>query len=327
MQQNKKKTILMILITVLMVGLGAVAVITALRLRQLADQPVAPTAPQSQPRAAIPEAEFCTTAFTVAQSTCDGWCDDDSDCSTGYVCYVADGETAGVCRAETTDCDLADQDNACACPAADVVTCRTKLAYRDHANNTPGNYVYGNSGINLDELRIDNNEVVSPGEKFVYAITVGIATQSGTVVITDNLPSEVDYVDSIEECTMTNHRVVCDFDEVEFPQVAYIRVQAKSNIVANTSIRNRAEVVDGHANDSVCENVVQVAVGPTPTPTPTPTPAPDATPTPTLAPDVTPVPTIVAPELPQAGSIVPTFSIIMIGGVLLLAGLVGLLFW
>ncbi len=65
----KKKRIVTILIVIATLALAGVAVFTAIRLYQLRQEPVAPTAPTSQPQAAT-TAESCTAlAFTLTTPT------------------------------------------------------------------------------------------------------------------------------------------------------------------------------------------------------------------------------------------------------------------
>ena len=62
---NRKK-ILTILIVIATVILAGIAIFTAVRLYQLRNEPVAPTAPTSKPEAATPQTQSCTTlAFTI----------------------------------------------------------------------------------------------------------------------------------------------------------------------------------------------------------------------------------------------------------------------
>lgn len=74
-------------------------------------------------------------------------------------------------------------------------------------------------------------------------------------------------------------------------------------------------------------NVLAQETTPSPSPTPTLTPGPTATPIPTVTPTLTPKPTAtptpVSPELPEAGTIFPTFGLII--GAFLLIGLAAVL--
>lgn len=123
-QVNKKKTVILIVVSLVTVLLGVIAVVTALRLRNIGTEPVAPTAPSSKPQAVEPESpDACTVSFTITQSACDGWCNSDSDCGTGF-CYV-EGEggvvpepgTPGVCRNEACPTE-----KTCECPASPTPT-------------------------------------------------------------------------------------------------------------------------------------------------------------------------------------------------------------
>lgn len=58
-----KRNWYLILIAIATVVLGAIAVITAIKLYQLREKPVAPTAPESKPRAVSPQ---CTLEFSLA---------------------------------------------------------------------------------------------------------------------------------------------------------------------------------------------------------------------------------------------------------------------
>ncbi len=104
---NKKKivTVLIVIATVILAG---VAVFTAIRLYQLREEAVAPTAPTSEPAAAEPEdtgggggidpppgRSSCTISFTVAAEeityTCDSACTTDAQCQEAdedYICYT-----------------------------------------------------------------------------------------------------------------------------------------------------------------------------------------------------------------------------------------------
>lgn len=96
---SSKKTVVLVGVTLATVALGVVAVVTALRLRQIGPEPVVPTVPASQPQAAPEAISSCTNLFTVSTSTCGGWCDDDADCGGGVtVCDIQAGADSGVCR-------------------------------------------------------------------------------------------------------------------------------------------------------------------------------------------------------------------------------------
>ncbi len=114
---NKKKivTVLIVIATVILAG---VAVFTAIRLYQLREEAVAPTAPTSEPAAVEPEdtggesfsVSECTLSFTVAAQeapSCYETCTTSPDnCPTGLECQTVDAQTVCVdpdCP-EETDC-------------------------------------------------------------------------------------------------------------------------------------------------------------------------------------------------------------------------------
>ncbi len=117
---NKKKivTVLIVIATVILAG---VAVFTAIRLYQLREEAVAPTAPTSEPAAQVTEEEDttetevtaedeCTLSFTVAAQeapSCYETCTTSPDnCPTGLECQTVDAQTVCVdpdCP-EETDC-------------------------------------------------------------------------------------------------------------------------------------------------------------------------------------------------------------------------------
>ena len=101
-QKDRKKAILIVLITAMTLILSVVAIATAWRLRQVATVPVTPNVPQSIPQAAenpTPTPQLvCSVNFEVAKSSCDGWCDEDLDCESGMVCQITQGQMVGVCR-------------------------------------------------------------------------------------------------------------------------------------------------------------------------------------------------------------------------------------
>lgn len=124
--KNKIVTVLILVATIILAG---VAIFTAIRLYQLRQEAVAPTAPESKPKAAAPQA--CETlVFTLSTSTsspspsasatvsptstptqgepnsCGGSCGSNSNCKSGLFCYQ------GSCR--NPSCP---SDTDCNCPA------------------------------------------------------------------------------------------------------------------------------------------------------------------------------------------------------------------
>lgn len=394
-QPKNRKVVVYVALTMVMVLLGAVAVITALRLQQLATEPVAPNVPQSQPQAAG-ETNACVTDFTVATSACKGWCDGDNDCGDGFECFkTPDTAETGVCVAVTDECEPGEQDSTCECPQIGVVSCRDKLVYKDVSANTAGNYDLAESN------KLAANAEIGLNQQLVYAITLTSTEATGSATIEDTLPTTVTFKDAVTGCTHANGKVTCSYEGI-MPKTFAYRVQVKNNLVATVEIKNTATVKDIEGEEDVCEATVRYVVGPTNTPTPTPTPTNTPTPTTTPRPSATPttpansptpttpqthlacvnescqevsgggsdqcnddmdcarethlacvgqacqevdgggmdmcsddsdclvptpIPTTVPPDLPAAGAMTPTIAIIALGGVMLLAGLVGLLVW
>jgi hypothetical protein len=295
MNQNKhKKVIIYVGLTFVMVLLGAVAVITAMRLQQLATEPVAPNVPQSKPQAAaLPTAtvaptsdlKACITDFSVAKSVCQGWCNEDTDCATNFECYMEDEDAedpVGKCVAVTEDCLPETQTDECTCAEEKVISCKSKVVYKNVSTNTAGNYDLS------DANKLADNANVSSGDKLVYVVSL-ISNQAngeanGAAVIEDVIPNTLDILDyNEEECSEDGQTITCDFDGT-LPKQYVFWVQVKSNITASVDITNKATVVDENDNEDDCSATVKVVVGPTSTPTPgptaTPTPGPTATPTP-----------------------------------------------
>lgn len=90
--KNPIKNVVMAFALLLFV-VGAISVLLVSRKQELDSTPVAPNAPQSQPAAFIPEAETCSTSFTVPEAPAaiicgEGYCLSDSDCESGLTCVT-----------------------------------------------------------------------------------------------------------------------------------------------------------------------------------------------------------------------------------------------
>lgn len=90
--KNSFKSIFMAFALVLFI-VGSISVLLISRKQELDTTPVAPTAPESQPSAFIPEVETCQTSFTVPDLIepiiCgEGYCLSDGDCETGLSCVT-----------------------------------------------------------------------------------------------------------------------------------------------------------------------------------------------------------------------------------------------
>ncbi len=109
--KGKLATIIILLATFVLAG---VAIFTAIRLYQLRQVSVAPTAPESQPEAAaVPVCQLTFTLVTITPTPtatptktptptpvpqCNEACTQNSDCPNNLVCNKASGATSGFCR-------------------------------------------------------------------------------------------------------------------------------------------------------------------------------------------------------------------------------------
>lgn len=126
--KNKAVSIVILVITLLLAG---VAIFTAVRLYQLRQESVAPTAPESEPAAAAPES--CSSlSFTIGEPTdtptntitttptvkdCAQSCAASSECKSGLICSNGSCRNPS-CSAETD----------CVCPTATTTTTTTPTA-------------------------------------------------------------------------------------------------------------------------------------------------------------------------------------------------------
>ena len=109
MQKDKRKrAILLVIVTLTTVVLGVIAVITAMRLRELATVPVAPNVPQSQPQAAQPGTvtiNGCFASIVVPPQACQDACNTNADCGSqdGIVLQCVEGACVNpACASEDT---------------------------------------------------------------------------------------------------------------------------------------------------------------------------------------------------------------------------------
>ncbi len=161
-------------------------------------------------------------------------------------------------------------------PLVPGLNCTGKFAYSDSAQSVPDNY-------QLDE-EIPAGSVVSPEETFVYTITyenTGTGAAS-SAIITDVLPSNLDFVDADSDCTYesSTKTVTCDLGSVAagVSSQKSIRVKVESATASGGFVNNAIISADG-VEDSECEISLDVQIStPTPTPTTTPTTTPSSTP-------------------------------------------------
>ncbi|MCJ7792980.1 MAG: hypothetical protein MUP45_03320 [Candidatus Marinimicrobia bacterium] len=115
-----KKNWQLLLIILATVILGIIAVVTAIKLAQIGREPIAPTAPTSEPRAGgdVPT-EACTSNFNVSEIPpgCYEECQiDGEDCPGEYVCQDVDGTNLCVNQGCSDEED-------CICPSPSPIEC------------------------------------------------------------------------------------------------------------------------------------------------------------------------------------------------------------
>jgi uncharacterized repeat protein (TIGR01451 family) len=262
---NNKRTIFLIVATVLTVVLAVVAVLTSLKLQEQGAVPVTPNVPVSQPKAEeeildiqqLSTAPICETTFTVTEDVVETLkCD--SDCTVGGA-PCPDGLAClnGKCRKEACE-----QKEDCIC--ADGLACVAKTAYK--ASVSEAN--------KLAELAS-----VSRGDTLVYEIVYkNTGDSANSVTIKDVIPEGVEYVSNDKGCTYAaaTQTLTCDDAAVasNVEEKVLVTVKVSADAVANAEIDNFAELTSGTGQISSCSASVKVIVGATPTPTPTPGPTP-----------------------------------------------------
>ncbi len=394
MNSDKKKTVLLIGVTILTLGLGVVAVVTALKLRQL--EPVAPTAPTSRPAAQEfyqTDPEACIEPFTVNQNVCDGWCDSNDDCSTGY-CYklpvldengntVLDAsgnpvlEDEGVCRNSACEdepscecaqhtvcndelqiCETVDGvgENECNLYEADCVTPVHTECVDYSCVEVVGE---GNSECRLDadDCLVTHTKCVN--EACVEVVGEGISEceLGNDAVCQPNEDTHLECVDSdsngeADTCAevvgagddtcadnvdcLPNERLICRDNacvtvagegENECAIDKDCETPTHLECVDNSGdgMADTCQTVTGGGADRCADdNDCRVAVQNTPTPSPT---TPPNSPSVTPMPEATPIPTVPPVELPQAGVVTPTLTVLTAGALMLLVGLAGVIVW
>ncbi|KKT97431.1 MAG: hypothetical protein UW99_C0033G0002 [Candidatus Collierbacteria bacterium GW2011_GWC2_45_15] len=286
--RNRRNTIAIILLLAILL-LGGVTVFVAYRIStQVA---VAPTAPVSEPAAAI----SCTTSGGVcrAGTTCPTGQSKltGADCAVGQSCCIPQWTGSEACKMtfnvlppactprplclDTTPPCLSPVPAGGYCPA--LVCPEGKTVYKDVAGNTPGSY-------NMDAVnRIANGSSVVPGQTFIYAIEYN--SESGTVesaVIDDLLNSKLDFVDSTPECAKQtgSNRVLCNITKNHItavqtagtPGKVAIRVKVKENATPGT-LPNAATISStyiagadasrSNTSKSLCDNTLNISIAPT----------------------------------------------------------------
>jgi uncharacterized repeat protein (TIGR01451 family) len=246
--------------TVVGIALFLIGIMTAVLIVQrqrLIEGPIAPTAPVSEPEAAIPAESLpaaCGIQFTVgepAKKSCNEACVETSECSTGLSCLPAGGQTR---------CRLASNPTSATCAAAvtipDAITCINKEA-ASAALGTTGRQVY------------TANSSVNPGDNVFFVINTNIGTGTGKVTqrdrfqIIDTLPDTLEYVRTVKGpeprvsgSTLTYNLTIADaVSQIEFV------ARVKPTATASTPILNTAEVVSFQTGSSKtqCSSSFKVA--------------------------------------------------------------------
>ena len=194
--------------------------------------------------------------------------------------------------------------------------CTSKTAWRDEPENIPGTYQL--------KTQIGENETVKVGEMFVYSIEYENTgnTDITEATLTDQLPSQLEYVDGMPGCTENEEVVICSIGEVTAGSKGSItfRVQVKEGSEGQT-IDNQAEFKPDEGQASKCGVKLLVKTSPTPAPSIAPTPTPTKEPTPTPVVESSPAPS----ALPEAGIMELTTRNTSVGAVLVGLGILGLL--
>lgn len=309
MKNKSKKTLTLIIISFVTLALGAIAVITSLRLREFSDVAVAPTAPVSEPKADLLN-NGCFESYSVDQSICNGWCNDDGDCGlssvdasssaipVAYECLIAEGETTGVCRnpddMEDEDCILEVEKLVCNEACSEDDECTSSLIC-DTTSETCRHPDYPeNDDCQPDEDLLACNEDCENDDEC-----------SGDLVCdtdTDTCRNSA-CLDEID-CSCPGDPKVCN-ERCEEDN------DCEGDLICDQPTSSCRNADCTGEQDCECDVV-------TPTPTPTSTPTASSTPTPSAS--ATP-----EPSLPDAGSVVPTSTLLMMGGILLVLGAMSLL--
>lgn len=307
MEKKSKKTLTLIIISLVTLALGAIAVITSLRLREFSDVAVAPTAPISEPEAALLN-DGCSESYSVDQSDCNGWCNDDDDCGLSsvdasssatpipYECLIAEGETEGICRnpnnptSETCEEDL------------DLLVCNDECTEDSECG---GGLVCDTDSDACRHPDYPENDNCQPDEELLVCNEDCEDDDecSGDLVCDTDTHTCRKY-ECLDEtdCSCPDDPIVCNGTCEE-------NNDCEGDLICDQPTSSCRNADCTGEQDCTCDIV-------TPTPTPTSTLTPSSTPAASATPE---------PSLPEAGNVVATSTLLMLGGVLLVLGAMSLL--
>jgi len=311
MQHSTKKILILAGLTVVTLFLGVVAVITAMKLRQVATVPVAPNVPQSQPRAqvlptltpitdlaAVAGANACVASFTIPPRTCAQSCTTDADCGTagGVQLKCSSGMCLNpACTTNKTDCT-------CGTPQTCFIQ-GVKVIYP--ANDRWGN----NDAVENQTVRLDSTAKTSTSQPYSFT---GLELGTSHTVSVD-VPAG--YRAGYSVCY---NRIDCHTQAQNFTMVW----KDNDTFVCPTTVA--AGTAQGYVDLWWHFEPLPTGV-PTPvpsnTPGPTATPGPSSTPTPASHGTTVVAPTSPPPQLPVAGATLPSVGLMGMGGLLLILGL------
>jgi flagellar basal body-associated protein FliL len=254
----KNKKVLTIILVFLVILLGGASVYVATQLN--ARKSVAPTAPESKPKADEP---VQLTYVGSAECAVTGVATDTACVATEVITCTPDCPTA--CGAEattiTTCTDSCGVAATKACPATAACTTTvlegSKTAYKNATTNSAGSYTL------TSEMA-----TVSKSQIYVYTITLHNTSETITnsVVLKDSLVDmPVTYMDTVAGCTFstTNNELTCNTSiNPDQTKKFSFRVKASDGIANGTVITNTAKVTypDGSL-DLTKELVVSTVVG------------------------------------------------------------------
>lgn len=287
--KDKKKIILLSVITLTTVILGVIAVVTAMRLRQLATVPVAPTAPLSQPEAAPIPGTYCSQEFTILANACGGWCQVDDDCEGDYVCAVSD-EGIGMCS-------LQENVDVCA-EAMDIgACCEVQPTPTPEATPTPEPNQCGYTPCNTD-VDCEGDLICIPGEGGIDIC--GMPEYQDTCQVNPSFETCCEAPPTPTQAPTSTPVPTSPPAPTSTPAPSpTVPAGCNQTCTADTDCSEGLTCYEGACRNPSCETVTD-CICPAPTPTP-------------------------APALPEAGTTTPTYMLLAVGLAIVILGGLGLL--